>query len=239
MARSTASLSVILPVLNEEGGLDGALERIVQSLDSMVEHFEIIVINDGSTDRTAEIAGDFAKRDSRVRVIHNSRNLNYGVSLKSGIDAAQCDWLMHNAADLPLAPEDYGDFIARFDQADVIVASNIQRAAHSPWRKVTSWTNRALLRLLFQAKTTDMNFTQFYRRSVVAGFPLRSTSPAFVTPELIMRAERAGFRVIEIGADFQRREHGKAHFGRPKDIAWTLIDMLKLRFFTLARGWKA
>jgi hypothetical protein len=65
-----------------------------------------------------------------------------------------------------------------------------------------------------------------------------STSPAFVTPELILRAERSGKRVREVGAVFQRREAGKGHFGKPKDVLWTLQDMLRLRLRVWLRGWE-
>jgi hypothetical protein len=112
------------------------------------------------------------------------------------------------------------------------------RSAHSPWRKLTSWTNHQLLRVLFRPRAADLNFVQFYRRAWVQSVPLRSTSPAFVTPELILRAERTGRRVREVAAPFQRRERGRAHFGRPKDILWTLGDMLRLRWHTWWRGWE-
>jgi glycosyltransferase involved in cell wall biosynthesis len=231
--------SMILPVLNEEASLERALERVVTGLDEHFSRFEVIVINDGSTDATAEIAEASARADDRIRVLHNERNVNYGVSFARGIEAARGEWISHNGADLPLAPESIAPFVGAFADADVIVAVRADKQAHSPWRRVTSWTNRALLQLLFSPRSKDLNFTQFYRSSVLAALPLVSTSPAFVTPELIIRAERAGYRVVEVEAEFRRREVGQAHFGRPKDISWTLYDMLKLRLSTIVRGWEA
>jgi hypothetical protein len=99
--------------------------------------------------------------------------------------------------------------------------------------------NHLLLRVLFAPRTTDLNFVQCYRRSVVGALGPRSTSPAFVTPELILRAERTGRRVCEVEAEFRCRPAGRAHFGRPRDIAWTLRDMLGLRLRTWLRGWDA
>jgi hypothetical protein len=119
----------------------------------------------------------------------------------------------------------------------VIVACRQNREAHSNWRKVTSRVNRALLGLLFAPRSSDLNFTQFYRRSVATHFQLVSDSPVAVTPELILRSEKTGYRVIEIEIPFQRREVGKAHFGKPKDILWTLRDLARLRFVTWFRGW--
>jgi glycosyltransferase involved in cell wall biosynthesis len=186
-----------------------------------------------------EIADRLAVDDPRVRVLHNETNRNYGISLGRGISAARCEWILHDGMDLPLAPEDIERFQPHFATADVIVVSRYDRGAHSPWRQLTSWTNNRLLHVLFSPGVRDLNFVQFYRRSFVRALPLRSTSPAFVTPELILRAERTGGRVVEVEAEFRRREAGKAHFGKPRDIAWTLADMLRLRARTALRGWQA
>lgn len=232
-------LSLLMPVFNEEAILDGALRRCVLALERHRIDFEILVINDGSTDRTAEIAERMAREDPRVRVLHNERNLNYGISLKRGIRAARHEWVFHNGADLPLAPEDLDRFLPHFDDTDVLVARRLSRKAHSPWRKLTSWTHNRLVHLLFSPRTLDLNFVQFYRRSAIAGLPLTSNSPAFVTPELILRAERAGLRVREVPVEFRHRQAGQAHFGRLHDILWTLKDMLKMRLRTWRHGWQA
>ncbi len=231
------SLSLIMPALNEEANVEGAVRRALAALERCADEFEIIIIDDASTDRTGEIADMLAADDARIRVLHNAQNSNYGISLKRGIDAARCQWILHDGMDLPLAPEDIERFTPHFGAADVIVVRRRDRSAHSPWRTVTSWANALLLRLLFAPRTADLNFVQFYRRSYAQSVALGSTSPAFVTPELILRAERSGRVVREVAAEFQHREHGEAHFGWPKDILWTLADMLRLRVRTWLRGW--
>ncbi len=235
---SRLSLSLVMPGLNEEASVEGAVRRSLAALEKHADEFEIIVIDDGSTDGMGAIADRLAGENPRVRVIHNERNLNYGISLARGIRAARCDWILHNGMDLPLAPEDLPLFRPQFVAADVIVVRRTSRAAHSPWRKLTSWVNNALLRLLFAPKVGDLNFTQFYRRAWVQGVEITSTSPAFVTPELILRAQHGGRVVREVEAEFRRREAGKAHFGKLDDILWTLKDMLRLRLRTWQRGWQ-
>ena len=81
----------------------------------------VIVIDDGSADNTALFAERAAARDSRIRVLRNERNLNYGVSLRRGFQAAKCEWVLHNGMDLPLAPESFREIVPHFDNADVIV----------------------------------------------------------------------------------------------------------------------
>lgn len=228
-----------MPGLNEEASVEGALRRCLAALEQVAGEFEIIVVNDGSTDRTGAIAEALAAEDGRVRVIHNERNLNYGVSLARGIAAARCEWILHDGMDLPLAPEDIARFMPYFPESDVIAVRRIDKRAHSPWRRITSWGNNLLLRILFLPRTSDLNFVQFYRRAFAQSAPILSTSPAFVTPELILRAERTGRRVREVPAVFRKRLAGKAHFGKLHDILWTLRDMLRLRIETWLRGWRA
>ena len=235
--RAPISLSLVMPGLNEEISIEPAVRRAVAALERCTDEFEILVIDDGSTDRTGAIADRLASEDPRIRVLHNERNLNYGVSLERGIRNARCEWVLHNGMDLPLRPEDISLFTSHFEDSDVIVVRRTSRAAHSPWRQLTSWINNLLLRVLFAPRVKDLNFVQFYRRSWVRSVALRSTSPAFVTPELILRAERTGLRVREIPAEFRRREAGRDHFGRWKDIRWTLADMVRLRVTTWLQGW--
>ena len=235
--RAEGSLSLIMPGLNEEASLEGAVVRCVKALEALGRDYEIILINDGSSDDTGQIADRLARENPHIRALHNERNLNYGVSLQRGIAAARCEWILHDGVDLPLAPEDIAKFLPLMDGADVLVARRVDRSAHSPWRRITSWTNHLLLRVLFRPRTADLNFVQFYRHSFAQAQRLLSTSPAFVTPELILRAERSGRRVRELTVEFRRREAGVAHFGRPKDILWTLRDMVRLRLATWLRGW--
>jgi glycosyltransferase involved in cell wall biosynthesis len=227
-----------MPGLNEEDSVESAVRRVMASLERLTTEYEIIIIDDGSTDQTGPIAERMAVENDRIRVIRNEKNVNYGISLCRGIKAATCEWILHDGMDLPLAPDDFDKFIPLFDDADVIVARRIDKAAHSPWRRVTSWTNNLLLRILFAPRSTDLNFVQFYRRSFVQNLNVISTSPAFVTPEIILTAERTRKRVREVSVEFQKRYAGKAHFGKFHDIAWTLKDMFRLRWLTLLRGWQ-
>jgi glycosyltransferase involved in cell wall biosynthesis len=227
-----------MPGYNEEANVERAVRRAAAALEQSGLDFEILVVDDGSTDRTGEIADRLAAENGRIRVLHNERNVNYGVSLRRGIEHARCDWILHDGMDLPLAPEEVAEISRRFDDADVVVMRRLDLGAHPPWRKLTSLVNNLLLRLLFRPRASDLNFVQFYRRSWVQSVNLMSTSPAFVTPELILRAERSGRRVSEVGAVFQRRESGRGHFGKPKDVLWTLQDMLRLRLSVWLRGWE-
>jgi glycosyltransferase involved in cell wall biosynthesis len=232
-------LSVVMAGLNEAANVEKALSRMVEALAREPGGFEILVVDDGSTDGTGDIAERFAAREPRVRVLRNERNLNYGISLLRGMEAARGEWVTHQPMDLPLAPEEFALFTPHFAGTDVLVLTRIDREAHTPWRRLMSWSNNLLLRALFAPPCADMNFIQFYRREVLRSIRVRSTGPASVTPELILRAARRGFRVREVPAHFRRRQAGKAHFGHWRYAAWTLGDLARLRVSTWRHGWDA
>lgn len=219
-------VSVVIPGYNEERNVENAVTQCLRALEKLECRHEIVVVNDASTDRTGEVADSLAARFPTVRVIHNPINLNVGISVLIGMRAAKGGLIMHNSMDLPFDPHDIGRAVKVAREADVVVVVRTGREAHSLWRQLTSFVHHWMVRILFWTDVRDMNFVQVYRREVLQSLPVKAKSPAFVTPELIIRAKRAGYRMVEIEAKFHRREFGSANFGRPRDILWTLSDML-------------
>lgn len=229
-------LSVILLGYNEQENIEASVRSCDSALDRLGITYEIIVVNDGSNDRTGEIADELAANLSFVRVIHNPINLNVGSSLLIGMRAARGRFVTHNSMDLPFDPAEIGRLVEKFGSSDVVVVVRTGRSAHSLWRQITSLTHHWIVRLLFFIDVRDMNFVQAYRREILADIPVRARSPAFVTPELIIRALRRGYRITEVEAHFHKRRFGKANFGKPRDILWTLADMLSFRLEGEVRG---
>lgn len=226
-------ISVILPGFNEEDNIELAVMAHLRALKSAGLDHEIIVVNDCSTDRTGQIADAMATLHPVVRVLHNPVNLNVGISLLIGMRAARGRVVIHNAFDLPFDPCDIKTVVSRFDDADLVVVVRSGRDAHSYWRKVTSIVHHWLIRILFLVKIRDFNFIQAYKREVVTSLDIKAKSPAFVTPELIIRAARSGYKIREVPAKFHPRERGAGSFGRPRDIFWALADMMSFWIETI------
>jgi len=134
------TISAILPVYNERENLDTLLERLPPVLESAAEgSFEIVFVNDGSRDGSAEILDSFCNRDSRLRVIHFSRNFGHQAALQAGLDAASGDAVILMDADLQDPPEVLHQFIEKWQQGyDVVYAVRrkrkenfLKRAAYS------------------------------------------------------------------------------------------------------------
>lgn len=226
MLKSQFKISVVIPGYNEEQNIESTVMKCANTLASLAADFEIIIVNDCSTDQTGPIADDLAKKNSFVKVIHNPINMHVGISVLIGMSAATGDLVVHNAMDYPFDLNDLALALPLFPEHDVVIVSRLNRSAHSFWRKITSLTHYWMVRMLFRAGFSDMNFVQIYKKEVLRAVKVKAKSPAFVTPELLIRAKRLGFRITEIKAIFHRRNAGAASYGKPRDILWTLSDMI-------------
>ena len=161
------SLSVILPVYNEAGLVDGAVRRAVASLERQVADFEILLIDDASTDATPGAVDALAHELAPVRAIHNERNLKQGGSLRVGFGLAEKELVMHNAIDEPFAFDDLGRLLEYFPEADVVVVTRRTYPGVTAGRRFVSRVHRTLLRVLFGLPIEDFNFVQIYKRDAL------------------------------------------------------------------------
>lgn len=227
------SLSLVVPGFNEEENIAETIGLFRDELSQICDRWEIIIVDDASTDRTGEIADELAARSPEIRVIHNRRNLGVGASLLVGLREAKCDLITHNSMDRPFDVRDLRRLLPMLDGVDVLVVARRALAAHPPFKRAMSLVNRALRRMLFDVKVTDMNFVQVYRRHVLSTLQVTSRSPAFVTPELIIRASRAGFRLKQVTAEFHPRLRGTSKNRSLRVIVWSFVDMW--RFWAQSR----
>lgn len=228
--KKSESISVILPVYNEINLVETAVNRCIQVLSRDFADFELILVDDGSTDGTGDIMKKLSKNDERIRVLHNIINLNVGISIQRAVAIATKDFIVHNAIDLPLATEDIAGLIKHIKDCDVLVLERKTYGGYTLWRWITSKINRILLQMFFGYRgIRDMNFTQIYRRNIIPKILPLAKSPAFTTPEMILRAKRMGLCIKSIAVDYHQRPAGKYALGKPYDILWSIFDMLRFR----------
>jgi glycosyltransferase involved in cell wall biosynthesis len=224
----TLSLSVILPVYNEAALVDRALRRSVSSLRQMVGSFEILLINDCSTDDTGAVADAVAREFPEVRVIHNPRNLRQGGSLRMAFPLARHDLVTHNAIDYPFDFDDLPKVLGQFPDADVVVVTRRSYPGVTPMRRFVSWSNRALIRTLFGLRISDYNFVQVFKRQFLMNDESFSAGTAFITVERILRAHHAGARVVAVEAEYHRRPSGVSTSGNWRTVRDSLRDVVRL-----------
>lgn len=230
------SLSVLFPAYNEVGNIERTIPRAVETLREMVGRFEVIVIDDCSKDDTYAIAQKLAEQYPEIRVFKNEVNLRQGATLARGFELATMEYVTHNAMDYPFHFEDLPVLLQHLPKADVVVASRKTYPGTSAPRRFVSWTNRALIRATFGSPFKDYNFIQIYRRSMLLSFPRTSTATSFITPEIIIRAHRGGYVVVEEEVDYHRRELGTPSSANVKNIKQAVRDMARLRMALAREG---
>lgn len=230
--KSPKSVSLVLAGYNEEGCIEESMRLSYEALSGAFETFEMILVDDASKDGTLERMRRFAEGRANVTALSNYVNLNFGTAVLRGLLASSHDYVVYNACDLPLSPEDMARLILQMDEGtDVLV---LERTGYrtTRWRGITSDLNRLLLKLLYPRLTKGtpvLNYVQVYRRRSLQKLLPLARSPIFVWPEMVFRAKLAGLKVENAPAACRVENVRRGAFGHPHDIIWGIYDMLRFR----------
>jgi glycosyltransferase involved in cell wall biosynthesis len=226
------SISVVLPMYNEEGYIRRSVTAATAILTDLGADYEIIVVDDASTDATGAIAEELAAADGRLRVLHNERNRTLGGTLRAGFAAASKDLVLYADADLPFDMQELGRAVRLLDYhgADFLSAYRFDRTSEGLRRTLYSYCYNLLVRAVFDLWLKDVNFGfKLFRRKLLETMTLRSEG-SFIDVELLLRARNAGARIIQIGVDYFPRSRGVSTLS-----SWQVIHRL-LRELWLLRG---
>ena len=229
----TPSISLIISAYNEETIIDDCVQTCIDSLSSYFNDYELILINDASTDRTGQVMDNLAKAHQNIIVLNNETNLNMGASIQRGMTIATKDYVTFNAADLPFNPDKYKELIENAPDTDMIVVERIKYSGTSNWRRLSSICNRAIIRILFpclKRSIRDTNYLQITKKEALPQIMPLAKDPIFTWPEMIFRARHLGMKVVTVKADYTPKHERKGAFGKPKDILWALREMLRFRW---------
>lgn len=229
-------LSIFYPMWNEEEYAERAVaygrracERLITSGD--IEDYELIIVDDASTDRTPAIADALAADDPRIRVIHHRKNRKLGGSMKTGFTAATGDLVLYTDADLPFDMSELSRAVRlmREYDVDIVSAFRFDRTGEGTLRAVYTFVYNALVKALFGVRIRDINFAfKLCRRRIFDHVELRSEG-SFIDAELVIRAERLGFEILQFGVDYFPRTRGESTLSQPSVIVGILREMFRLR----------
>lgn len=225
------SISIVFPLFNEEDYVTRAYEAAVDALAPLTDDYEIILVNDGSTDRTRAIIDGLATKDPHVKVVHNAKNLKLGGTLRAGYAAATKDLVLYTDADLPFDLHELrrAARLLELQKADVVSAYRFDRTSEGLLRTVYSFFYNSLIRALFGLAIKDVNFSfKLFRRELLDKFTLKSDG-SFIDVEFLCRARKAGANIIQIGVDYFPRSRGESTLSSPGVIVKILREMLALR----------
>jgi glycosyltransferase involved in cell wall biosynthesis len=227
------TLTIFFPMWNEQDYIyptvDAAREVCGQMMaEGEIGDYEILIVDDASTDATATIANELAADDPRVRVVHHRANRRLGGCIKTGFANATGDLVLYTDADLPcdLAELRKACRLLRYYRADIVSAYRHDRTGEGARRVVYSWIYNWLVTLAFDLHIRDVNFAfKLCRRSIFDKLELKSEG-SFIDAELLIRAQGLGYRVIQFGVDYFPRSVGVSTLSSGAVIAAILREML-------------
>lgn len=230
------TLSVFFPMWNEEDCIHAAIGAARDVCTEMVSageisDFELVIVDDASTDSTPQLADALAAADPRVRVVHHAQNRKLGGSIKTGLATCTGDYVLYTDADLPwdMAELRRALRVMRAHGADLLCAYRLDRTGEGAVRTVYSFFYNGLIRTLFKTRVRDINFSfkLLTRKVVDAVHPVSESS--FIDAELVVRARNAGFHLMQIGVDYFPRTRGVSTLSSPSVIRAMVLEMLRLR----------
>jgi glycosyltransferase involved in cell wall biosynthesis len=230
-------LSIFFPMWNEEHYVERAVDAARRVCDAMVadgslKDYELLIVDDASTDRTPELADALAAADPRVRVIHHDRNRTLGGSMKTGFANATGDLILYSDADLPFDMEaevPRAVRLLRQYEVDMVSAYRFDRTGEGYLRAVYTFFYNLMIRWMFRIKARDINFAfKLCHRRIFERVHLQSEG-SFIDAELFIRTTGLGYEVLQIGVDYFPRTRGESTLASPGIIVTIMREMWQLR----------
>ena len=223
-----SSLSVVLPAYNEEANVERAVEGVSSAAQQLGIDYEIILVNDGSTDRTGEIARELMQCVPSFRLVEHYPNRGYGGSLRAGFAAAMGDLIAFVPADNQFDFREISRLLERLDEADIVSGYRAERQ-DTFIRKLNGFGWNMLVRLLFGylCRDIDCGF-KLFRREVLERVTIVSDG-AMIDTEFLAGARARGFRIAEVPVTHLPRVAGESTGANLKVIAKAFRDLVRFR----------
>ena len=204
---NNVSISVFFPCYNEQGNITGVVEKTLAVLEKLNADFEVIIVDDGSSDGTGKIADELAGGNDRIKVVHHRGNLGYGAALQSGFKAATKELVFYTDGDGQFDISEMPPLLSMMEQCDIVSCYRLNRQDNLV-RKINAWCWTKLVCLLFGLKIRDIDCAfKLYKREIFDNIKLVSTG-ALIDAEVLARAADKGYRVEQQGVHHYPRTAG-------------------------------
>jgi len=221
-------ISVFFPAYNEEKNIRETVLEAKKILERIAEKWEIIVVNDGSKDKTGQISENLAKKEPRIKVFTHSPNRGYGGALKSGFAKAKYEWVAFTDADGQFDFSEITKFIKKIKEAELVLGYRLTRA-DSFLRKLFTWGWATLAKILLGLEARDYSCGfKLIKKEVYQKVQPLVGEEKVTQIELLVKAKKAGFTFAEVGVHHYPRKKGQQTGTDFKVISKSLIDLIKL-----------
>jgi len=217
----------MFPVYKDEATIERVTQKALNLLPSLFKKYEIIIVDDGSPDRSGKIADRLALKHKCIRVIHHSNNMGYGAAIKTGLNSCKNDLICMIDGDDEYDLYDLINLMKIIRHYDLIITFRYKKL-YSSKRIFISWSYNMIIRYLFKTRFRDISTgLRLLRRDMIQDIDLFSSSP-FIGAEIAIKAMYKGYAVGEMGIQTFPREFGRGQSVTFANIVATIRDMLKI-----------
>ncbi len=225
------TISLVIPMFNEEANIEHAIAYAGEALAQHSADYEIIIVDDASTDESPEIVRRATAGNPRIKLISHDFNQKLGASLRTGFAASRYELILYMDADLPFDPDVLGRAIRAMNvtRADVISGYRFDRTTEGVKRTLYTILYNWMIRMLFGISIRDINFSfKLMRREVLEAVDLKSEG-SLIDAELIVKARNRGFTIQQIGLDYFPRVLGTSHLSSLTVIVKIFRELIALQ----------
>lgn len=230
------SLSIFFPVFNEEANLEVLLNQALRIIPQIAKQYELLIINDGSTDDSLKIAQKIAKKHNEIKVLSHPSNLGYGEVLKTGIKQSQYEWIFWTDSDLQFDLAEIVNLVRESNKYQAIIGYRKKRV-EGIFRHFNANLFKLYIDLLFRIKVKDIDCAfKLFQADLLKKLKLSSGS-AFTSAEILYLLKKKGIKFKEIPVTHYPRLYGQATGANlgviAKACAEALTTYLKIKFSSL------
>jgi len=219
------SISVVLPAYNEEGNIYYVVRDIFDTLPDIFDDFEVIIVDDGSGDRTTEIIRDLSEKNRNIKIIRHANNRGYGVALTSGIRASEKDLVFIMDADRQFDISEINKLLTHIGNFDIVAGFRIKRM-DSFYRYILGRCFNFIIRILFKIKLRDIDCGfKLYKKELLQKMKL-TVEGSLISTEIMFLAYKNNAKIKEVGVNHYPRVSGLSKGASLKVIAKAIFELL-------------
>lgn len=225
------SISAVIPMYNEEAYIKLSLTLLQNVLEEITRDYEIIVVNDASTDTSPSIVEELKKYNPRIRMVHHEQNRFLGETLKTGFNEARKTLVLYTDADRPFDMQEVKRAVRILNEskADVISAYRNSRGGEGIKRWIYSYAYNFIIKILFGLNVKDVNFSfKLFKRNILESFTLISEG-SFIDAEFLIQCTSNGFKIMQFGTDYFPRRRGISRLCNFYHIRKIICEMIQFK----------
>lgn len=232
--RKIATLSVVIPIYNEEECVWDTIQSITKAAAAFTDDFEVIAVDDNSSDATPGILRDLSRQEKRLQVVNNRRKRGLGNALRTGFSRAAKEAVLYTDADMPCDPGELRKALNLMEEekADIVSAYRLNNKRGGLKRYLYSKAFNFIMGTLLRLRVRDINFSfKLFRKEKLDALRLESEG-SFINAELLAGAAKAGYKIVQFPVLFLPREKGKSKL----DNIGNISEIIREAFFFCANG---